>query len=124
MGVDFRIPGDEPDDDSIEHIHGWSYHGFARFREALAAQLGIDLDAMEGYTGAMRWDVLKPHPLHTLLNHSDCDGDLSPADCAAMAPALRAAVADWEPNYDRQRATDLARLMDIAARRGRPVRFC
>ena len=36
----------------------------------------------------LRWDMLKPSPLHTLLNHSDCDGEINTADCLDLANAL------------------------------------
>lgn len=36
----------------------------------------------------IRWDVLRPDPLHVLLNHSDCDGEISPEDCAKIADRL------------------------------------
>ncbi len=34
------------------------------------------------------WSSLKPDPLHTLLHHSDCDGELAWEDCAAIADRL------------------------------------
>lgn len=34
------------------------------------------------------WESLKPSPLHILLSHSDCDGEISPTDCAAIADEL------------------------------------
>lgn len=34
------------------------------------------------------WNCLKPNPLHILLNHSDCDGELSWEDCSAIAASL------------------------------------
>lgn len=36
----------------------------------------------------IRWDALKPDPLHVLLYHSDCDGDISPEDCKGIADRL------------------------------------
>ena len=37
----------------------------------------------------IKWESLKPDPLHELLCHSDCDGDLKWEICAAMADRLQ-----------------------------------
>jgi hypothetical protein len=36
----------------------------------------------------LSWESLRPDPLHILLNHSDCEGDIAPEDCAALADRL------------------------------------
>lgn len=36
----------------------------------------------------IRWDCLKPSPLHILLYHSDCEGDIPWEDCQPIASAL------------------------------------
>lgn len=36
----------------------------------------------------IKWECLKPSPLHELLYHSDCDGEISSENCAAIADAL------------------------------------
>lgn len=36
----------------------------------------------------IRWEVLKPDPLHILLSHSDCDGEIAWENCAAIADRL------------------------------------
>ncbi len=112
----------------INFLHGdagWAYSGFNRFRERLAEGLGFRLRSMQGFGGEDLWLSLQPHPLHALLNHSDCDGDISPEDCRRVAPALRAAVAAWEPtDYDRIQAEALADGMDEAAKAGVPLEFC
>lgn len=38
----------------------------------------------------IKWSSLQPSPLHILLNHSDCDGIIESAHCAAIADALEA----------------------------------
>jgi hypothetical protein len=38
----------------------------------------------------IQWKCLKPSPLHALLNHSDCDGDIPASKCASIADALEA----------------------------------
>lgn len=36
------------------------------------------------------WDSLKPSPLHELLYHSDCDGEITAESCGPIADALEA----------------------------------
>jgi hypothetical protein len=36
----------------------------------------------------IRWEALKPSPLHELLYHSDCDGELPAASCGPIADEL------------------------------------
>lgn len=36
----------------------------------------------------IRWECLKPDPLHELLHHSDCDGTIPSSSCAAIAARL------------------------------------
>jgi hypothetical protein len=38
----------------------------------------------------LRWESLRPSPLHILLSHSDCDGEIKATDCAPIADALEA----------------------------------
>lgn len=45
---------------------------------------------MFGFGGNLRWEDLMTgdRRLVPLLHHSDCDGEISPEDCAAIADAL------------------------------------
>ena len=36
----------------------------------------------------VKWASLKPDPIHVLLDHSDCDGEISPTDAAKIADRL------------------------------------
>jgi hypothetical protein len=91
--------------------HG-AYSAFMRWREKIAEVAGLPpLMLMEGYYtenaagdplygidlfGAehlrkrlpIRWDSLKPDPLHILLTHSDCDGEIAWRDCKPIADRL------------------------------------
>jgi hypothetical protein len=40
----------------------------------------------------IRWGCLKPSPLHELLHHSDCDGEIAPDRCGPIADALEALI--------------------------------
>lgn len=38
----------------------------------------------------IKWECLKPSPLHELLFHSDCDGEIPAESCGPIADALEA----------------------------------
>lgn len=73
----------------------WAYSGFMRFRSRLAQAEGFDLEQMDGFQRA--WEPARPMrswdeittPLKPLLEHSDCDGELTPEECAQVEPRLR-----------------------------------
>ncbi len=46
----------------------------------------LKADVLDGLP--ILWSALKPDPLHVLLYHSDCDGEISPEDCALIADRL------------------------------------
>jgi hypothetical protein len=93
--------------------HG-AYSAFGRFREQLALKIGVNLNMMEGFWRMrdylrpdapdrmgppMKWEALKPDPLHILLNHSDCEGIIAHADCAPLAKRLREIAKEFEPGF-------------------------
>lgn len=108
----------------------WSYGGFGRFR--LAAVVGIDLPRMAGFErgsalAGRPWSTVQSseqEPIIDLLDHSDCDGELTAEQCARIAPRLRELVAHWpEDDYDRRHAELLADGMDLAAEAGESLEF-
>ncbi|MEU0665710.1 hypothetical protein ABZ508_26490 [Streptomyces lavendulocolor] len=113
----------------------WSYTGFGRFRQALALHEGFELKTMVGYGGDREWSTVDT-PLKPLLDHSDCDGELTPEDCATVAPRLREVVdflwpadtSTWQLNpeacINRQNGLLLADGMDNAAQSGEHLEFC
>lgn len=76
------------------------------------------------------WDSLKPSPLHELLYHSDCDGEIPAESCGPIADALEALlpnmatgdagghIGDWTKKT--QQFIDGLRA---AAAKGEPVGF-
>lgn len=101
----------------------WSYSGFARFRERLAQEIGLELKKMQGFGGTKLWSDVTD-PLRWLLDHSDCDGEITARRCGLIAPRLREVVSRWPADdYDRQTALDLAFGMCEAAVRGEPLQF-
>ena len=117
---------------------GWSYSGFHRFRQRLAEAVGInDLDDMAGFRPLfydqqnptehpnLSWQPYEDDPIRILLNHSDCDGELTPDECRAVWPRLREMVKDWpEGDYDRIKALELSDGMLLAATLDEPLEFC
>lgn len=120
----------------------WAYSGFNRFRTELAKHEGIDLNAMEGFGlmwrmygegehPALSWDTIDT-PLKPLLNHSDCDGELTPEECAQIAPRLREAIdalwpessSDWPSGHDRVNGLLLAEGLEWCAENDTPMGFC
>lgn len=115
MGIDFS-----------HSVARWSYSGFNRARERLAETIGIKLNEMLGFeeSGGKPWPSAEKQPLIHLLNHSDCDGELTPEQCRVVAPALREAVAQWpEDDWDRAQFLELAEGMEAAAAEDEPLRF-
>lgn len=103
MGLDF----------SHSDAH-WTYSGFNRFRIRLADMIGIDLMSMQGFGGPDSWDEIDDD-IKLLLDHSDCDGLLTPDECALVAPRLRELVQDWDNDYDKRMALELARGLEYCA---------
>lgn len=101
-------------DTSHDCWHG-AYSAFTRWRCQIAEAVGIPLDLMAGHCGnesfcwqemlpdyynkvidreikrwlPISWDVLKPDPIHILLHHSDCDGEIEWKDCKPLADRLK-----------------------------------
>lgn len=74
-------------DTSHDAWHG-GYGSFNIWREEIAKLSGIPkLSEMEGFGGNIVWDI--EHPLYALLNHSDCDGELTPDECKKTAEGLQ-----------------------------------
>lgn len=104
----------------------WAYSGFMAFRKRLAQEIGIDLMKMEGFTDddkALKWSKVQD-PIKHILDHSDCEGTLSPTKCALVAPRLLELISGWPKNdYDREMATELAKGMKLAAKEGKRLLF-
>lgn len=87
------------------------------------------------------WDEIDD-PIKPLLNHSDCDGILTPEECRQIAPRLRELVepwpdkvqsfiehegkkipANWYDNWDKVQALRLVKGMEKAAAANENLRF-
>jgi len=123
MGLDFDVAGGYKGE-----CARWGYSGFNRFRRAIASAAGINLDSMYGFNGSESWDKFKDEPLVPLLNHSDCDGELTPEECAKVAPRLKELLAKLPDtpayDYDRCQGAHLVAMMEHSAKVGKPIIFC
>lgn len=78
----------------------------------------------------IRWESLKPDPIHILLNHSDCEGEIAVEDCIPLAERLEEILPllPEEPKWHRGvsgrgRAEQFAKGLREAAAAGDPVVF-
>ncbi|MBN1515697.1 hypothetical protein JXA32_03915 [Candidatus Sumerlaeota bacterium] len=114
MGIDFSHAG----------AH-WTYSFFHLFRVRLAAEIGVDLNQMEGFVRnnerpACSWELVDD-PIKPLLRCSDSGGELSPEESRAIAPRLRELIADWpDDDPDKSKALSLAEGMELAATQNEP----
>jgi hypothetical protein len=78
----------------------------------------------------LSWEALRPDPIHVLLNHSDCDGEIEVGDCIPLAVRLEeiAPLLPDEPKWHRgesarAKALQFAAGLRAAAEAGEPVKF-
>lgn len=94
----------------------WAYSGFARFRDKLAAQVGLADYTEISSTDDPRFTAIKKDPIKYLLAHSDCDGHLTAIQCRKLAPRLRELLATWpDDDRDKQRGLELCTGLESAA---------
>lgn len=114
-------------DDSRDDFIDWSYSSFHEFRSRLAISAGLGpLSNYRKAGGYKQFPSPDNEPIVHLLDHSDCDGELTPQQCAAVAPRLRELILGWDDDHDtgyRWRAEKLAGMMDEAAKSGISLEF-
>ena len=104
----------------------FSYSGFYSFRAKLAESIGIpNLRDMEGFDGDISWDTVKDD-ISLLINHSDCDGNLSPAKMKKIYPRLKAIAETWNDDisWDKERSFQLADDMERLVKQKKYLKFC
>lgn len=116
----------------VQSSASWSYNGFHEFRTRLAKTIGINLEDMVGFGGNKEWKEVKD-PLKYLLNHSDCEGSISPKRCGLIAPRLLEVISTWKDEgegtfdiegYDKRQALMLAKSMKDCAEENQKLEFC
>lgn len=112
-------------DTSHNAWHG-PYSSFGDFRIALANQVGINLNEMQGFGGKIPFDTINDD-VKILLDHSDCDGEILPDDCTKLAVRLRGImqtlpkeVGDWNTYAHCER---FAKGCELAASKNEPLDF-
>ncbi len=73
----------------------WAYSGFMSFREKLVETIIVPCDLREMYKSGKHF-ILKEHPIFDFINHSDCDGFLSPEQLKVIVPALEEILEKWD----------------------------
>lgn len=78
----------------------------------------------------IKWDCLKPSPLHELLNHSDSDGEIAAERCDAIADELEKLIPllpdEVEPGHIghwREKTAKFVAGLRAAARANEPLLF-
>jgi hypothetical protein len=86
------------------------------FRKWLARVEGFALAEMDGFGGDRQWSSVST-TLAPLLNHPDDEGDLTPAQCAAMLPRLEEILNQRESDDSdpvlRRRIEDVSELVTV-----------
>lgn len=105
-----------------------AYREAAEVREGAISQA----DSLRRYLKPfpLKWETLRPDPLHHLLHHSDCEGEITPKRCAAIAKRLDEVV-DLLPDEDqgghigniRDKTRTFAAGCRAAAAANEPLRF-
>lgn len=91
MGLDFRGANAR-----------WSYGGFNRFRNRLVAEAGHPGTLDDLFDKHIIPPGLDKDGIWPLINHSDCDGELTVEEMRLVEPRLRELVSRWPENdYDR-----------------------
>jgi hypothetical protein len=119
----------------------WSYSGFMVFRERLARAAGLigSRESLNDHYGSVESVAFRAgdrqalhaypsqfnEPLVLLIDHADCEGDLSPDQCRRLAPRLRELMKDWPADdYDRIHGERLAAACEECARTKTILEFC
>ncbi|MEC1373384.1 hypothetical protein P9D39_03540 [Heyndrickxia oleronia] len=107
----------------------WGYGGFMNFRRRLAEKIGIDLLKMDGFTGPVQgyrgisWETVTDQ-IKPLLDHSDCDGILTPDECKQVYPRLIELTMDWdESDPDKINALELVKGMKLCIENNEDLEF-
>lgn len=120
----------------LDVSHGaWcgSYGSFMTFRIAVAKAMGFELRRMSGYGTArtiagivgppIEWESIEYRPIHELLNHSDCDGEIAADKCAAVADDLQSLLPMIDDEWVLMKAERFIEGLRNAAQANEPLEF-
>lgn len=101
-----------------------AYSSFMRFREDVAATIGMNIDNMIGFGGLQKFD--ETNDLTPFLSHSDCHGVLTPDECIRTARGLGAILDELPsegPGNSKERAIQFAKGCALAAANNEDLEF-
>ncbi len=100
----------------LDTTHGafrGSYGGFNKFRT------GIAIIAINKGQSPLHYD----HDLYPLLNHSDCDGKLTPDECRRIEKGLLAIMDSITDDYVIEKAKEFAEGCKLAYEKNEDILF-
>ena len=110
----------------IDFSHGdahWAYSGFMRFRNKLAETLGYAVSLSTMYDDGS-YTRMRNEPIWPLIDHSDCDGDLTVEEMEQIIPQLENISNHWdEHDYDKVHGFELIESMREAIAEDEPLEF-
>lgn len=102
----------------------WSYTGFNHFRCRVASiimETEKTIDRL--YDERMIYRYLMNEPIYPFIDHSDCDGKLTPDELKQIIPQLEDAVSKIEDVYDKENGEKLLKGMKLALKNNEDLRF-
>lgn len=122
----------------IDFSHGnarWAYSGFNRFRRKISELAGFEgwpIGSEDPIAEQPFWDKVQASddPIKHLLDHSDCDGELTVEQLTVLAPRLEELLkklsdedkVEWA--YDYETGLELVEGMKEALVANEPLVFC
>ncbi len=111
----------------IDFSHGdahWAYSGFMRFRGLLASSLGYAIPLRDMYDDGS-YVCMENEAIWPLINHSDCDGELTVEEMEQILPQLKSILDNWnDDNNEKTRGMDLVESMEEAIIADEKLVFC
>lgn len=111
------------------HMPATLYHGMGTNEPAYGPDSRPYMAALDDQL-PIQWECLTPSPLHELLHHSDCDGEIPADRCGPIADALEALVpllpdemAGGHIGHWREKTTQFIAGLRAAAAAGEPLAF-
>ncbi len=110
----------------LSFSHGnmhFSYGSFMQFRSMLAEKLGYP-NLRDMYNSGT-YDVMINEPIYPLINHSDCDGELTVNEMKQIIPQLTEIINKLPTDsIEFDRGNCFINAMTLAIENGEPLEFC
>lgn len=107
----------------------WSYSGFSIFRRRICWHIGIIGSLLEDMYEDGSYKFLINDDIYPLIDHSDCDGELTIQEMKQIIPRLQNIIdewrkdADWAVEYDIINSEYLINGMHNAIKAGESIQF-